>query len=84
MAAKARAVESVVTAYTIEQPADVNEIIIRVSEVITVRDGDPKGVVPGSMAIGEAACISALGSNQFRFWTSQSSAERPRRERRRP
>ena len=28
-------------------------------EVMTVKDGDPDTVVPGLMAIGEAACVSA-------------------------
>ena len=34
-------------------------------EVITVRDGDPEAVVPGLMAIGEAACVSVHGANRL-------------------
>ena len=34
-------------------------------EVVTVRDGDPETVVPGLMAIGEAACVSVHGANRL-------------------
>ncbi len=34
-------------------------------EVVTVRDGDPDSVVPGLMAIGEAACVSVHGANRL-------------------
>ena len=34
-------------------------------EVVTVRDGDPDTVVPGLMAIGEAACVSVHGANRL-------------------
>jgi succinate dehydrogenase / fumarate reductase flavoprotein subunit len=34
-------------------------------EVVTLRDGDPKAVVPGLMAIGEAACVSVHGANRL-------------------
>ncbi len=34
-------------------------------EVVTVRDGDPDAVVPGLMAIGEAACVSVHGANRL-------------------
>ncbi|MCW5747867.1 MAG: succinate dehydrogenase flavoprotein subunit [Alphaproteobacteria bacterium] len=34
-------------------------------EVVTVRDGDPHTVVPGLMAIGEAACVSVHGANRL-------------------
>ncbi len=34
-------------------------------EVLTVRDGDPEAVVPGLMAIGEAACVSVHGANRL-------------------
>src|SRR5260370_32856438 len=35
-------------------------------EVVTMRDGDPEAVVPGLMAIGEAACLSLHGPNPLR------------------
>ena len=34
-------------------------------EALTVRDGDPETVVPGLMAIGEAACVSVHGANRL-------------------
>jgi succinate dehydrogenase flavoprotein subunit len=34
-------------------------------EVTTIRDGDPEAVVPGLMAIGEAACVSVHGANRL-------------------
>jgi succinate dehydrogenase / fumarate reductase flavoprotein subunit len=34
-------------------------------EVVTVKDGDPDAVVPGLMAIGEAACVSVHGANRL-------------------
>ncbi|MGE0574984.1 MAG: succinate dehydrogenase flavoprotein subunit [Reyranella sp.] len=34
-------------------------------EVLTVKDGDPNYVVPGLMAIGEAACVSVHGANRL-------------------
>jgi succinate dehydrogenase / fumarate reductase flavoprotein subunit len=34
-------------------------------EVVTMRDGNPEAVVPGLMAIGEAACVSVHGSNRL-------------------
>ncbi len=34
-------------------------------EVITAQDGDPEHVVPGLMAIGEAACVSVHGANRL-------------------
>jgi succinate dehydrogenase / fumarate reductase flavoprotein subunit len=34
-------------------------------EVVTLRDGDPNCVVPGLMAIGEAACVSVHGANRL-------------------
>ncbi len=34
-------------------------------EVITAQDGDPEYVVPGLMAIGEAACVSVHGANRL-------------------
>jgi succinate dehydrogenase / fumarate reductase flavoprotein subunit len=34
-------------------------------EVVTVKDGDPNAVVPGLMAIGEAACVSVHGANRL-------------------
>ena len=35
------------------------------TEVVTLRDGDPDSVVPGLMAIGEAACVSVHGANRL-------------------
>ena len=34
-------------------------------EVVKLRDGDPDTVVPGLMAIGEAACVSVHGANRL-------------------
>ena len=34
-------------------------------EVMTSRDGNPEHVVPGLMAIGEAACVSVHGANRL-------------------
>src|SRR3954454_9227080 len=34
-------------------------------EVVTVRDGNPDAVVPGLMAVGEAACVSVHGANRL-------------------
>jgi len=35
------------------------------SEVLTKKDGDPDQIVPGLMAIGEAACVSVHGANRL-------------------
>ena len=35
------------------------------AEVVTLKDGDPESVVPGLMAIGEAACVSVHGANRL-------------------
>jgi succinate dehydrogenase / fumarate reductase flavoprotein subunit len=40
-------------------PCNVN------GEVVTLRDGNPDSVVPGLMAIGEAACVSVHGANRL-------------------
>eukprot|EP00698_Gefionella_okellyi_P008530 TRINITY_DN2118_c0_g1_i1.p1 TRINITY_DN2118_c0_g1~~TRINITY_DN2118_c0_g1_i1.p1 ORF type:complete len:616 (-),score=169.47 TRINITY_DN2118_c0_g1_i1:25-1872(-) len=34
-------------------------------EVVTVKNGNPETVVPGLMAIGEAACVSVHGANRL-------------------
>jgi succinate dehydrogenase / fumarate reductase flavoprotein subunit len=34
-------------------------------EVVTLKDGDPNVVVPGLMAVGEAACVSVHGANRL-------------------
>jgi succinate dehydrogenase / fumarate reductase, flavoprotein subunit len=34
-------------------------------EVVTLEDGNPNAVVPGLMAIGEAACVSVHGANRL-------------------
>jgi succinate dehydrogenase / fumarate reductase flavoprotein subunit len=34
-------------------------------EVVTLQDGDPESVVPGLMAVGEAACVSVHGANRL-------------------
>jgi succinate dehydrogenase / fumarate reductase flavoprotein subunit len=34
-------------------------------EVVTVKDGDPNTLVPGLMAVGEAACVSVHGANRL-------------------
>jgi succinate dehydrogenase / fumarate reductase flavoprotein subunit len=35
------------------------------AEVVTLKDGNPEAVVPGLMAIGEAACVSVHGANRL-------------------
>jgi succinate dehydrogenase / fumarate reductase, flavoprotein subunit len=35
------------------------------AEVVRMRDGDPESVVPGLMALGEAACVSVHGANRL-------------------
>ncbi|MCK4841489.1 MAG: succinate dehydrogenase flavoprotein subunit [Methylococcales bacterium] len=35
------------------------------AEVVTLKDGNPESVVPGLMAIGEAACVSVHGANRL-------------------
>jgi succinate dehydrogenase / fumarate reductase, flavoprotein subunit len=35
------------------------------AEVVTLKDGNPDSVVPGLMAIGEAACVSVHGANRL-------------------
>ncbi|MGR9046907.1 MAG: succinate dehydrogenase flavoprotein subunit [Gammaproteobacteria bacterium] len=35
------------------------------AEVVTLKNGDPDQVVPGLMAIGEAACVSVHGANRL-------------------
>jgi succinate dehydrogenase / fumarate reductase flavoprotein subunit len=35
------------------------------AEVVTLKNGDPESVVPGLMAIGEAACVSVHGANRL-------------------
>ena len=40
-------------------PCNVN------GEVVTLRNGDPESVVPGLMAVGEAACVSVHGANRL-------------------
>ncbi len=34
-------------------------------EVVTKRDGNPDSIVPGLMAVGEAACVSVHGANRL-------------------
>jgi len=34
-------------------------------EVLTLKNGDPDSVVPGLMAVGEAACVSVHGANRL-------------------
>jgi len=34
-------------------------------EVVTLKEGDPDTIVPGLMAIGEAACVSVHGANRL-------------------
>ncbi|HTP38884.1 MAG TPA: succinate dehydrogenase flavoprotein subunit [Steroidobacteraceae bacterium] len=34
-------------------------------EVVTLKDGDAESVVPGLMAVGEAACVSVHGANRL-------------------
>jgi succinate dehydrogenase / fumarate reductase flavoprotein subunit len=38
---------------------------IYTGEVVTLKDGDPESVVPGLMAVGEAACVSVHGANRL-------------------
>ncbi|MBP6515054.1 MAG: succinate dehydrogenase flavoprotein subunit [Steroidobacteraceae bacterium] len=40
-------------------PCNVN------GEALTLRDGNPDSVVPGLMAVGEAACVSVHGANRL-------------------
>lgn len=35
------------------------------AEVVTLKDGNPDSIVPGLMAIGEAACVSVHGANRL-------------------
>ena len=35
------------------------------AEVVTLKNGDPNSIVPGLMAIGEAACVSVHGANRL-------------------
>jgi len=37
----------------------------RHGEVLTIRDGNPDALVPGLMAVGEAACVSVHGANRL-------------------
>lgn len=37
----------------------------RHGEVVTLKDGDPDSIVPGLMAVGEAACVSVHGGNRL-------------------
>ena len=34
-------------------------------EVLTLKDGNPDTVIPGLMALGEAACVSVHGANRL-------------------
>ena len=34
-------------------------------EVVTLKDGNPESIVPGLMAVGEAACVSVHGANRL-------------------
>ena len=34
-------------------------------QVVTIKDGDPDTIIPGLMAIGEAACVSVHGANRL-------------------
>jgi len=34
-------------------------------EVVTLKDGNPDSVIPGLMAVGEAACVSVHGANRL-------------------
>ena len=34
-------------------------------QVVTLKDGDPETIVPGLMAVGEAACVSVHGANRL-------------------
>jgi succinate dehydrogenase / fumarate reductase flavoprotein subunit len=35
------------------------------AEVVTLKDGNPDAIVPGLMAVGEAACVSVHGANRL-------------------
>lgn len=35
------------------------------AQVVTIKDGNPDSIVPGLMAIGEAACVSVHGANRL-------------------
>ncbi|MEX1036545.1 MAG: succinate dehydrogenase flavoprotein subunit [Sneathiella sp.] len=35
------------------------------AEVVNLKDGDPDSIVPGLMAVGEAACVSVHGANRL-------------------
>ncbi|HEX3430593.1 MAG TPA: succinate dehydrogenase flavoprotein subunit [Rhizomicrobium sp.] len=35
------------------------------SEAVTLKDGNPESVIPGLMAVGEAACVSVHGANRL-------------------
>jgi succinate dehydrogenase flavoprotein subunit len=35
------------------------------AQAVTLKDGDPDAIVPGLMAIGEAACVSVHGANRL-------------------
>src|SRR5436309_12559521 len=38
---------------------------LHTGEAVTLRDGNPDSVVPGLMAVGEAACVSVHGANRL-------------------
>ncbi|MES2490746.1 MAG: succinate dehydrogenase flavoprotein subunit [Pseudomonadota bacterium] len=38
---------------------------LHTGEVVTLKDGNPDSVVPGLMAVGEAACVSVHGANRL-------------------
>jgi len=38
---------------------------LRTGEAVTVKDGDSNSVIPGLMAVGEAACVSVHGANRL-------------------
>jgi len=38
---------------------------LHTGEVVTLKDGDAESVVPGLMAVGEAACVSVHGANRL-------------------
>ncbi|MDJ0919300.1 MAG: succinate dehydrogenase flavoprotein subunit [Woeseiaceae bacterium] len=38
---------------------------IYTGEIVTLKDGDPESIVPGLMAVGEAACVSVHGANRL-------------------
>ena len=49
-------------------------------EVLIKKDGDPDVIVPGLMAIGEAACVSVHGANRLGLELADRSRRvRPRR-----